>query len=408
MAFLEDLPNELLRKIFSYLGCEDLVCISMVSRHLNATADPCIYRSPWVTYAALCKFLRTILSRPMLANYVRSVSLHPSNSATLRFLPVYPILNTTADTFGLEDRLDLKGGQIILLLHILPRLESFAITSSELDISGDFLDRYKFQPATTLPIGLKSLRNIGCHQFLSDDMSPHTLLTILLLPSIHTVEIWGFEKWDTDDLYQFEGTSMVKDLQFRQGNVDAPTLARILKIPIALERFAYGHSFPSSLMWFDAPEIGKILGTHRATLQLIDICFDRDSTGFGGAGLEFSPGFGGGGSAVQGIIGSLREWPVLVELHCDLTLLLGVKPKAAVSRLVDVLPVALQEFGIRGDRFWKEKEIADEVKHMLDMREAYGLHSLKVLRVAEYMRELRDLLKAPCEAAGIYLGSFQE
>lgn len=395
MPVLEDLPNELLRKIFSYLGTEALACISMVSRHLNATADPCLYRSPWVTYAGLRNLIRTILSRPMLANYVRSVSLYPENSETLPL--VDPILQISADTFGLEDPLDMTGAQIILLLYILPRLESLAITSIELDISGDLLDRYRFQPAITLPIGLQSLRNIGCHRFLTGDMSPDTLLTILLLPSIHTIEMWGFETWDTDDLYQFEGTSKVKDLQFRQGNVDAPTFARILKVPIALERFAYGHSFPGSPLWFDAPEIGKILGTHRATMQLIDVCFVKDDTGF----LE-------DGSAVQGVIGSLREWPVLVELRCDLTLLLGKKPKAAVSRLVDVLPIVIQEFWIRGDRFWKKKEIADEVKHMLEMREAYGLRSLKVLKVAEYMRELRDLLKAPCEAAGVYLGGFRE
>lgn len=212
-------------------------------------------------------------------------------------------------------------------------------------------------------------------------------------PSAHTPssQSCGCHQWDTVDFHQFEGISTVKNLTFCDKDASAPSVACILNMPKTLERFTFGRNFLGTSLAFNALEVGKILGMHRKTMQSIDVCFAKSDIDFWGD--EFPD---------EGVIGSLRDWPVLVEVRCSLRVLLGKGPEAAVARLVDVLPAAIRELEIYNDCFWTVGQIADEVEHMLEMREAYGLHSLKEVKVLHY-KNLNDRLKAPCEAAGVFL-----
>lgn len=48
---------------------------------------------------------------------------------------------------------------------------------------------------------------------------------------------------------------------------------------------------------------------------------------------------------------------------------------------MDVLPVALREFGIKFDVFWLVPEVVEELIEVLEMEETCGLHQLAVLSI---------------------------
>lgn len=68
---------------------------------------------------------------------------------------------------------------------------------------------------------------------------------------------------------------------------------------------------------------------------------------------------------------------------CSLLSLLGRGGgrKVRTPRQVDVLPVALREFGIKSDVFWLVPEVVEELIEVLEMEEACGLHQLAVLSI---------------------------
>lgn len=395
MKLLQDLPNELCREIFSYLGCEALARVSRLSRRLKAAAEPSLYRTLSPSRAQLPILLRAILSRPMLANYATSVSIDwiHSRRTTAQVPPINSILRTAADSFRLDFPMNSDGGQLILLLCLLPRLARLTLVSYSSGLFDDFLDQHAFQPATTLPIGLQSVREINwISRHPEFGVRPHSLLTMLLLPSIRTINVTAVDKWnniDLEKLNQFERTSTMTDLGIGRGNIPTKTLERILKIVMVLQRFSYGHHQPCSTLTFNAPAVGRVLGMHRETLQYLVLCFTRDKDCYWGE-VE----------AIDGVIGSLREWPALVKLKCSLSVLLVKAQRNVGVRMADVLPVVIQEFEICDDYFWREAEIADEVEHLLRVREAYGMHSLRMLRIPEDMADLSDRLKAPWARLG--------
>lgn len=75
-------PFELFAKIFSYLPNDDLVEISLVCQGFRTIAEPILYKYPrLIGYndegipQPLQSFIRRILTRPILANYVRSLEV---------------------------------------------------------------------------------------------------------------------------------------------------------------------------------------------------------------------------------------------------------------------------------------------------------------------------------------------
>lgn len=233
---------------------------------------------------------------------------------------------------------------------------------------------------------------------MESGVHPESFLTLMLLPSIRVVDVRMVEDMEIDgvDLDQWTGVSCVTDLRFGFGDITAGSLRRILMFPKALARFTYGGEASGGRRGFDAPEVGRALQRHRGTLEYLEVGFtddvDLDEDEDRWSEVEY-----------EGVIGSLRGWPALVKIKCDLTLLLGKGPEKAVGRLVNVLPIVIREFEIDFDCFWTAEQVVEEVVQMLEMKEACGLHSLEVLKINSRVRKFEERLRAQCAAAGVLL-----
>lgn len=405
MPLLESLPNEVLGEIFSYLPCKYLARNSLASRRLCAISVPYLYRTLLPTSWGLRILLRTLLSRPILANYVRSLAFDWTSldaRSNRLHLTDLTLLTAAAERFGLEYSLDSRGTQLILLLHLLPCLEHLNLRPPHhYDGFDEFMDNQAYLSSDTLPIGLRSVREIRCYWPCMDtSVTPESLLTMMLLPAIRVLDIQMMAdmKIHGVELNEWTGMSAITDLGFGKSDIKAWSLERILKIPKALERFSYEYSTADGTWCFDAPGVGRALELHRQTLQYLVLVF-----GDGLATEEEDGDDGDDGMGIVSAIGSLREWPVLCKIKCSLTLLLGKGPEVAVARLVDVLPLAIREFAVDTNCFWARYKIADELVHMLELRKVRGLHWLKVLDLGWYMDDEEERVRASCEAAGVSL-----
>lgn len=127
-----DLPSETLVRIISSLSCKDLARISHVSRRLHAITQRVLYKSPVFTPTAENisstipspeLFLKTILTPgcEALANHVRYVYVQWDN--TPRTIPTdITFLTHVATRFNFQYPLISQDAQLMLLLHLLPRL----------------------------------------------------------------------------------------------------------------------------------------------------------------------------------------------------------------------------------------------------------------------------------------------
>lgn len=417
MASLPALPNELLAGIFLRLKTPDLAKISLVCRQLRIVAEPFLYRVvsldirhewPRSRYHI---FLLTILNRPVLVNCVEELSLKWSYSLNcIRDPAEHPDVamewtrfRAAALSFRLGHQPLSHGPQLLLLLHLLPRLHVLNIIApGARSIFFDLMEKQAFLPRPRLPIGLQSLREFTC--FFSDmhsGISPSMLLGLCTLPSIRVLDVRLIREMQITNQRDhtqvnlaspdYVGTSNVTDLRFGYGDVSALSLTRILPIPRALTRFSYGERAAGGRREFNVGEFRVALQSVKGTLQSLAICFDQDEElGF----RELYP-------ELQ-IIGPLWDWPALTQIRCPLSLLLGKDCVYPVGRLVDVLPRVIRDVRIEWDWFWPYEENIEQIVEMLELKDVCGLHKLAVVRIDE-KGDIEKQMNVVCDAAGVEL-----
>lgn len=417
MASLIAIPNELLDGILSRLKIPDLSKICLVCHHLRAVAEPFLYRTVVVDTefrSTTHSLLLSLLNRPMLANFVHELSLlwiHLSNIP--QYLPRHPEgpmelarFNAAALSVGLADDLPSHGSHVMLLLHFLPCLRvldiRFRYQYSQLR---HLLEEQAILPRPSLPIGLQSLRQFSCsYMNHSSACSPLMVLGLLALPSIRTLDICMFSEieisiagGDADDGAKldlsspdFVGTSSVTDLRFGS-SVSSSSLMRIIPIARRLTRFSFGERGAGRRNGFKVAELRTALQGLRETLQRLAVCF------------EYYHYTRGDRDATLDTIGSLRDWPVLAEIRCPVSLLLGVggRQTGMVLRLVELVPRVVREVRITAEEYWSDEEIAEQVGEMVKLKNVYGLQRLALVSFPHDGRV--EEMRSVCDAASVRL-----
>lgn len=216
--------NEIFAEIFALLPKTDLVSVSLTCNRFQAIAEPFQYHHPNLSTHAdthsipLESFLRGILARPILANYVRSLDIHwygkigraPQNVRDIT------LFTAAAKNAGIQKPPNSPGAQIALLLYLLPNMRSLTLFPPlEYGTFDEFLEEIVVPATAALSVGLKSLRDITYH-YSSIVTTPKSLHAILALPSIRKITVLGMGDTAQFDfsLNAHSGKSSVTELSF--------------------------------------------------------------------------------------------------------------------------------------------------------------------------------------------------
>lgn len=403
MALHKRCPDEISVQILSGLSTQDLTSTSRTSRHLHEISQPLLYKKPYLTTAlqpppSLYIFLRTLLTpgREILATYVKMLSIEWTGEYNLTSQPASDTapLNTAASALGLNDPFASEGSQALLLMHLLPRLNTLHIIPPH---TPDHFEEFilALEPRTsslTLPMAFQSLAEVRWYSGDSlGGINPSVLLSLLQLPRIRKIELCIVSTIDgpfpgSDGAAAVAGTSAVTELDFVCRDISGWLLTRILLIPRALTHFTYRAVSGNHL---DLSMLRAALTPLRNTLQSLDLdlfrCISCDHHG------EWQ----------KETIGSLREWPVLRHVGCSLMALLGMD----VSRLAEVLPCSLQTLETMADPFWPVDEVVGEIVVMVKRKDEMLPRLRRVVVHVDEVKtpEMMEMLSGACETAGVEL-----
>lgn len=416
MATLNTIPTELITDIFSSLSPRDLAAISLVCQRFGPIALPHLYTSPdLTTFSPLPRplqlFLRTVISRHILATHVRTLSIiwgsgEDANDhlSPTEKLPDYSSLiapfTAAAAPMGFTRPMAYEGAHILLLLHLLPQLHRLTLTSKPIndgiietflvhhgaDRPPSFPPNLVWRPA--LPIALQSVRELVYNDQWTN-ASSLSMITLFTLPAIRRLHLCIRDNSREDPFIadNYRGRSPVTNLTFEGGNVLPGSIAGILTIPRALTHFTYIERMRNNKR-FNCAAFGRGLVALRDTLQYLCVLVSD------GRGVRVPRG-----QNQQWSIGSLRDWPVLKSFRCPMALLLGTKTKDGVGRLVDVLPGVLSEFAVGVDWYWGPEHIVERLQNLLG-----GQQQLVQVTVMMPMEEaLTASLRSACNAARVQL-----
>lgn len=405
------MPNEVLVDIVSRLDGRDLARISRVSRHLNSVTEPWLYRSvslgSWAKHgpSSFHIIIRTLLSRPALAGYVRSLNLswsgRPARNVDRGEMAT---LTAAAIRVGLTDSPRLEAVQVLLLLHLLPSVEVLELVPpSYLDYFGTFMLERSLQTPAVLPIGLQSVRKVWYYlDDITSDTFPSTLLALIALPCIRELDVGFLHDIDDTDSYDYDnqrvpdpfafagraGTSEMTHLRISYGGVMPWVFDQLLPLARTLTHFSYGERMAGGLRGFPPVGFARALSCAKATLQSLVLCFVPTD-------YDEDP------EELEGTIGSFQDWPVLYRIRCSLAPLLGECPEIML-RLVDVLPLVIRSFEVGIDVVWGVEETVTEVIDMLQWKDRAGLGCLAVVSVPMSWGVLQPVRES-CDAAGVVL-----
>lgn len=347
-------------------------------------------------------FLRTILARPILTNYVRSLDIRwPISQVDIDRDPqsatIVALYTAAARDLGLLKSLTFPGVQVALLLLLLPNVRSLKLFPSRvLDMFDEFLEETVVLPTGALQPLLKSLRDVT-YYYEHIVLTPKSLAPVLNLPSIRKIEVHGGGNMNQFDfaLSAYTGRSSVTGLYFWHCSVCTASLTRLLAIPLALTHFTYLDRTGNPGL-FESALFGRGLRGSRSTLQYLRLTFANMYR------------FGPPAVATLDSLGSLQDYPVLRSVWCSLSVMLGRNPLAATARVVHVLPAVVEEFRVGNQAFdyWKYSQVVEQVLEMLELKRVGGGFG-KLAKVTLMPRETGEAeepaLRAACDAVGVVL-----
>lgn len=394
------MPNEILTKIFSYLPQNCLHKVALVSRRFHAVVEPLLYRRVVLANyrgggrpRPLQIFLRTILSRPVLASRVQSLDLtwqdilfgHPDPNSSPQDAIDFDLFEAARQSLDLP-YLHSRGsqdGQVALLLQLVPNLRIFEFITPMVTVH---------DPVLSLPTGLQHLREVRVN-FAGRAASPWVFLAILKQPFIRVVHVatLRYNEQHNPPLSAYPAkSSSVTRLSFGYGTIRTLTLTHILAMPRALTHFSYVEQNGYEGC-FGASLFGVGLKCCRDTLQQLTLRFICAYRIFSTLEEVYNR---------RATIGSMRDWPVLRSISCPLAVLLGKGQWDGMLRLVDVLPVVITDLRIDDDDFWSDSEVAEQVVELVEQKATYGYYQLAKITI---WHDVAEIIRPACDAGGVAL-----
>lgn len=345
---------------------------------------------------SIYRFLHTIStpSHKALATYVRSLklewvrsSLDPDWSVLLDPADLI-IFTAIAAGLGLGYTQGVACEQVIVLLHLLPRVHSLIMYLPNDEYDDDILLNAMNQ-TTNLPLALQTVREITIsvpHSMYG--VTPPILLSLLRLPRITSLKTGLVQEIEDPFPAVHHATSTVKRLEIDY-YCSYTTLLHILQLPQALTHLSYRWSC------FETEHIPRMLDSVikpvQGSLEHLDIDFEDPII----QDMEDEPAR----------IGSIRSWTALRSLKCPLVLLLGSRIPENSMRLVDALPPNIRHLHIVPRPPWSDEETVRQVVELLHgkARVAPALQVLTISSVRRLKPQDVETLKAACEAVMVKL-----
>lgn len=410
MSAIDHIPDHIVGEILSPLRCPDLAHASLVCRRLFYIAQPLLYMEPELldrgrSPLPLQAFLRTLLTPgcEALGTHVRRLKIKSSKLEMAPINPDHALFINAKSRYGLKSWSSSPNYQVILLLHLLPRLQFLHIPSFGcINLMQAFEALHDmFQPVTLFPIGLQSLTEIRLGS--PSLIDPRFLVALLRLPNLRTLSIPIFGNIEhhlspceaVTMTTTINGTSNVTSLDFSLARVPPSSLMRILQIPRTLTKFSYTALNPIASA-FHLKDVAMALYPLRGSLHTLHLDFSQLRRALASPQLD---------SPV-----CLRDWPALRHLKSSLMPLLGRGLRTEFPpRLVDVLPGGLRTLAVLGDRYWLPGQVADELVLLLEQKDAVvdGLQSAAVSKLIEMPDDMMERVRAACAKADVVLMSCQ-
>lgn len=398
MLELQDLADEIFLEIFSHLVCAELAVACLLSRRLGALAQYVLYRTPSVCgyqldNPSLLLFVRTILSRPILARSIRHLKFDGiifGRQYTLSSRDT-TLFTTAARRLELPYSMERSNQHLQLLLHLLPNLYALDFVRDDPDALDRFIEDYAIHDRTrTLPVAFRSLRHVHFSNTGRVGFTPKMLMNLFRLPSIRSITV--HIRFNFTAAAYTGCSSTVTQLTLRSGSLSIWSLAQILQIPRALTHLSLV-DWELSDSVFNGADFSLVLRLVCSTLQHLQLS-PCDYMNIGRATVD---------NWQPNTIRSLRDWPALTTLRCSLTPLLGQGPEVAVTRLVDVLPLGIRELEIEADEHWSCLAVVDQITDLMDQKDICGLENLVVVTVGRKLGGEAWPLSGRCSAAGVRL-----
>lgn len=378
MTTIDNIPLEIMTQCLSYLPCSDLGRTALVSHKFHTVSTTQLYQAPCLTSMngawketpgdkrmlrrtpRMHLFLRTLLSPggEQLSAQVRSLRLRLRwhNQVSRRHSKlsqeVEVLMEVVASRIGIKFPLESESFQVLLLLHVLPRLQVLHLTPAVASvILFGRANRYPSRRQAIVPsLPLDQLREFS-YSWTRKATRIHaaTVGLLLGLPNLRRIDVQVDNKLSKGPWTTPPRSSGVTRLRLTHADVSPEILSGILSTPVALTHFSY--STGSSTGAFDLSHLRPALEAQRDTLQVLHVNF---------VGIRHP------GNDRAGTLGSLRGWLHLRELLCPMVALLG-RP-AGTARLVDMLPENLRELEIVGDVFWTPEQEAEQVLQVVALK----------------------------------------
>jgi len=360
---INDLPNELLLRIISYLEGRrstksSLASLCLVSQRFRAIAEPSLYasfhdgaRKKPQRENKYRSFLYTILTRPDLASRVKHASIGPWNAldgwiklSTFQATKVPKIffLNA-ADKFEISKNSlwreqfnnGVESADLFLLLLSLPRLESLTLRFS------DFQEHWIF---SMIPQSLKTLKII----FPSNDNFVQTNTDLPFdLPCVESLTAVNIS-----DFGDFEGMflSTIKHLDFTHACVTPfgfEAFQKILAAPSSLQSFRWSRN-PDLRGHISLSQMLQALEPQKSSLQSLYIHMEQNR---GFVMRNWDP------------YKSLRSFEQLHDLFLDLTVFSDIhnhnhtNDQVDANAIIDFLPSSIRFFRMVNESFRTTKAL---------------------------------------------------
>lgn len=405
ITLLADFPTELLYGVISLLDPSDLARVCRLTHRLQSIAEPILYKDVSLnivptSVSGIELFLYSILSCPSLATVVRTLTLHWQEELILEvpdprppsLHDAAPLIASAASRVDLE--LDTPDDYIKLLLHVLPRLERLDL------LPGNKLDIFDRNRCHGFPARLAHLQHVTCYSMTTNRAFLHgEYLSLLRAPSIHSLDIRLEHVVNVQPLDHAISTVGAKPrvfgLALSLGYFTTEMVDELLKARRELSRFSYANL--PLIRGLDGAGIATILRTDVAdSLRCLVLSW---GTGTDSEIRRLEETLG-----PRFTVGSLRDRPVLVDIRCTLTVLLGTGPKKTTARLAALLPEVIFHFAIILDSFWSVAEIANQVVTMLEHKQEGELERLAAITVPSQVNgRVEELLRRACKRAGVRL-----